>query len=62
MKPLQWKEFFRCVLKTKSRFISMLLITALGVAFYVGIRASGPDMELSADTLYGRDDVEVVHR
>jgi len=54
MTSLQWKEFFRCVLKTKSRFISMLLITALGVAFYVGIRASGPDMELSADTLYDR--------
>jgi len=54
MKPLQWKEFFRCVLKTKSRFISMLLITALGVAFYVGIKASGPDMELSADAYYDR--------
>ena len=52
MKPLQWKEFFRCVLRTKSRFISMLLIAALGVAFYVGTRASGPDMELSADALY----------
>ena len=30
----------------------MLLIAALGVAFYVGTRASGPDMELSADALY----------
>ena len=30
----------------------MLLIAALGVAFYVGIRASGPDMELSADAFY----------
>ncbi len=30
----------------------MLLIAALGVAFYVGIRASGPDMRLSADALY----------
>ncbi len=30
----------------------MLLIVALGVAFYVGIRASGPDMELSADRFY----------
>lgn len=30
----------------------MLLIAALGVAFYTGIRASGPDMELSADALY----------
>ena len=52
MKPLQWKEFFRCVRKTKSRFISMMLIAALGVAFYVGIRASGPDMEISADAYY----------
>ena len=30
----------------------MMLIAALGVAFYVGIRASGPDMELSADAYY----------
>ena len=46
------KEFYMEVRKTLNRFLSLLLITALGVAFFSGIRATQPDMELSADTYY----------
>ncbi|WMJ88096.1 FtsX-like permease family protein [Anaerocolumna sp. MB42-C2] len=35
-----------------TRYLSILLIVALGVAFFSGIRASQPDMKLSADQYY----------
>ena len=40
------------VRRTGNRFLPLLLITALGVAFFSGIRAAQPDMELSADRYY----------
>ncbi len=46
------KEFYMEVRKTLNRFLSILFITTLGVAFFSGIRATQPDMELSADTYY----------
>ena len=46
------KEFFMEIKKTRNRFISILVIVALGVAFFSGIRATHPDMVLSADTFY----------
>lgn len=46
------KEFYMEVRRTLNRFLSLLLITALGVAFFSGIRAAQPDMELSADRYY----------
>ena len=46
------KEFYMEVRRTGNRFLSLLLITALGVAFFSGIRAAQPDMELSADRYY----------
>lgn len=46
------KEFFAEVWKTKNRFLSILLIVLLGVAFFSGIRAASPDMRLSADAFY----------
>lgn len=51
------------VKKSIARFLSILLIVALGVAFYSGIRASKPDMKLSADKYYddtGMMDVRVI--
>ena len=38
------KEFYMEVRKTLNRFLSLLLITALGVAFFSGIWATQPDM------------------
>ena len=46
------KEFYVEIRKTKSRFISILIIVALGVAFFAGICSTEPDMRLSADKLY----------
>lgn len=46
------KEFFRSIINTRARFFSILLIVMLGVAFFSGVRAAGPDMKLSADKYY----------
>lgn len=51
MKALR-KEFRVEIRKSFSRFISILLIVALGVAFYAGIRATEPDMRKTGDKLY----------
>lgn len=47
-----FKDFFRTLIKSKMRFLSILAITALGVGFYAGITATEPDMILSADLYY----------
>ncbi len=41
------KDLFREIWKTKNRFISILAIVAVGVGFFAGVKASGPDMKLS---------------
>ena len=46
------KEFYMEIRKTLNRFLSILLINALGVAFFAGVRASKPDMRLSADAFF----------
>lgn len=46
------KEFYMEIRKTLNRFLSILLINALGVAFFAGVRASRPDMRLSADAFF----------
>ncbi|MBS6196677.1 MAG: ABC transporter permease [Clostridiales bacterium] len=48
------KDFFREVKSSRNRFLSIMVIIVLGVAFFSGIRATSPDMELSADTYYDR--------
>ncbi len=52
MKRAQRKDFFREIGKSLPRFLSILLITALGVSFYAGVRSAEPDMRLTADNLY----------
>ncbi len=46
------KDFFVEIRKTYNKFLSLLLIVALGVAFYSGVRSTEPDMKQSADKLY----------
>lgn len=46
------KDFRREIKNTYSRFISILCIVTLGVAFYTGIRSAGPDMKKSVDKIY----------
>ena len=43
------KDFFMEIRKSLGRFLSIFFIVALGVALFVGIRATEPDMRLSGD-------------
>ncbi len=51
-KKALFKDFIMEIKHTRNRFVSIMLIVALGVAFFSGIRASEPDMRLSADSYY----------
>lgn len=52
MKRAQRTDLYREIWNSKNRYLSILLIVALGVAFYAGVRSSEPDMQLSADKFY----------
>lgn len=43
-------NLLREIRRTITRFLSIMIISALGVAFFAGLRASGPDMKATADT------------
>lgn len=51
------KNTMREITKSKSRFFSILLICAIGVGFFSGVRASGGDMRVSADDYYDAHDL-----
>lgn len=46
------KDFYMEIKNTLNRFMSIFLIVALGVAFFSGIRATNPDMRLTADRYF----------
>lgn len=46
------KTILREIWRSKARFFSILLIIFLGVAFYTGIRATGPDMSQAATAYF----------
>lgn len=46
------KDLFRAITGSKARFLSILVMIALGVGFFSGINATKPDMVLSADAYY----------
>ncbi len=48
------KDLLREIAKSKNRFLSIFLIVAIGVGFFAGLTASGPDMKLTADTYFAR--------
>lgn len=52
MKNTIIKDTLREIKKSASRFMSILAIIAIGVGFFAGIKASGKDMKLTADTYY----------
>lgn len=45
-------DFWREIRNTRSRFISIILLLVLAVAFYSGLRAACPDMQATADSFY----------
>lgn len=51
------KSIIREILSSKARFISILAIIFLGVAFYSGIKSSGPDMETAIGTLFSENNL-----
>ena len=46
------KNTFREITNTKARFISIMLIVALGVGFFVGVKCTNPSMTHMADRYY----------
>lgn len=54
MKKTFFKNLFRDIKKTFSRFLSIVIIIAIGVAFYAGVRAASPDMKKSADAYFNK--------
>ncbi|MFL0246321.1 ABC transporter permease [Candidatus Clostridium stratigraminis] len=51
------KNLFRDIKKTISRFLSIVIIIAVGVAFYAGVRATSPDMKISADYYFNQNNL-----
>lgn len=51
------KDFGREIKNSLSRFVSILLIVSLGVAFYAGIRSSMPAMRNTADAVYDAENL-----
>lgn len=52
-----FKSFLRSVKKTLGRYIAILLIIALGVGFYTGVKDAKPTMVDMADKLYTASDM-----
>ncbi|MGG3283137.1 FtsX-like permease family protein [Paenibacillus solani] len=53
-----WTDIFREISRTKARFLSIFAIIMLGVGFFAGIKATGPDMLDTADHYY--DDLKLM--
>lgn len=57
------KDIWREISKTRSRFISIFVMSALAVAFLSGLRTTAPDMEATADRYLDEQnmmDIEIV--
>lgn len=52
MSAALWRDFFREIRKSSSRFISIFTIVFIGVAFFGGVKATAPDMKESMDKYY----------
>lgn len=52
------KDIFREIKISLGRFLSILCIVAIGVAFFAGIKASAPDMKNGADTYFDKYNVQ----
>jgi putative ABC transport system permease protein len=57
MKKTFFKNLFRDIKKSLSRFLSIVVIIAVGVAFYAGVRATSPDMKMSADYYFSKNNL-----
>jgi putative ABC transport system permease protein len=57
MRKTFFKNLTRDVKKTLSRFLSIVIIIAIGVSFYAGIRATSPDMQMSGDDYFSKNNL-----
>lgn len=56
-----WKDIFREIWRTKTRFLSILTIILLGVAFFAGISATEPVMIRTADIYFDDQRLMDIH-
>lgn len=49
MRSAMTKDFLREIRHTRSRFLSILILVALSVAFLSGLKATAPDMKRTGD-------------
>ncbi|MCI9313021.1 MAG: FtsX-like permease family protein [Erysipelotrichaceae bacterium] len=47
-----WKDILREIKNSRGRFLSIMMIVAIGVAFFAGVKASIPDMKHTADRYF----------
>ena len=51
------KSIKREILSSKGRFISIMAIIFLGVAFYAGIKSCGPDLKESINEYFAKQNL-----
>lgn len=56
-KKALWKDIWQEIRYNKARFLALLAIVTLGVSFYAGISATGPDMIDTADSYYEKQNL-----
>lgn len=57
MKSALRKNAVTEIFRTKSRFLSIFCIVAIGIAFFAGVKVSSPDMKMTADSYYKETDL-----
>ncbi|MDR0913577.1 MAG: FtsX-like permease family protein [Oscillospiraceae bacterium] len=60
LKTAMIKDIYRLVFKSLRRFFAILLITAVGVAFFVGLRSTGPDMQHTVEEYFKQNNASDV--
>ncbi len=61
MKKALITEAFRSIWKTRSRFLSILAIVAVGTGFFAGIKACTPDMQLTTEQYFREYNLSDIH-
>ncbi|HAY72768.1 MAG TPA: hypothetical protein DCY31_02770, partial [Ruminococcaceae bacterium] len=51
------KDTLRSIAANKLRFISVAIIVALGISFYVGINSASPAMKYEANEYFNRNNL-----
>lgn len=60
-KSALWKDTFREIGRSKTRFLSIFAIILIGVAFFAGLSATGPVMIDTADSYFDEQNLSDLH-